>query len=152
MLIELHRTSLPLGFGAHLNKLFMMFVSLIPIHLPMMGRPWNKSTTSIKSERWKGTTTELFRWKKGHLHPSYTLRQGPHTTRYHKRFAELISLKRGEHYSNIINYMHTRIRFSILPSTLIAIRGERGKRPSSVIPFHATSFNLIPASLEYESF
>ena len=77
---------------------------------------------------------------------------GPQATRYHKRLAELISLKRGEDYSNIINYMRTRIRFSILRSTLIAIRGERGKRQSSVIPFHATSINLIPASLKYESF
>ena len=77
---------------------------------------------------------------------------GPQAVRYHKRLAELMSLKRGEEYSAIISYMRTRIRFSILRSTLIAIRGERGKRQSSAQPIHATSFNLIPASMDYECY
>jgi len=77
---------------------------------------------------------------------------GPQAIRYHKSLAELMSLKRGEEYSAIISYMRTRIRFSILRSTLIAIRGERGKRQSSAQPVHATSFNLIPATMEYECY
>ena len=53
---------------------------------------------------------------------------GPEATRYHKRVAELISSKRGEKYSDVVNHIRTRIRFSLLKSVLIAVRGERGIR------------------------
>jgi homogentisate 1,2-dioxygenase len=52
---------------------------------------------------------------------------GPQTTRYHERLAEKLSQKRGEDHAAIMFYMRTRIRFSILRSTLIAVRGERGR-------------------------
>ena len=75
---------------------------------------------------------------------------GPQATRYHKRLAEKLSQKRGEEYAAIMCYMRTRIRFSILRSTLIAVRGERGRRQQSTQPVGATSFNLIPATMDYE--
>ena len=53
---------------------------------------------------------------------------GPEATRYHKRVAVLLAEKRGEEYSHVMNYVRTKIRFSILKSTLIAIRGVRGKQ------------------------
>ena len=53
---------------------------------------------------------------------------GPEATRYHKRVVELISSKRGEKYSDVVNHIRTRIRFSLLKSVLIAVRGERGIR------------------------
>ena len=53
---------------------------------------------------------------------------GPEATRYHKRIAELISAKRGEQYSDVVNHIRTRIRFSLLKSVLVAVRGERGER------------------------
>ena len=77
---------------------------------------------------------------------------GPQATRYHKRLAEKLSHKRGEDYADIMCYMRTRIRFSILRSTLIAVRGERGKRQSYTLPVSVTSFNLIPTTMDYECF
>ena len=77
---------------------------------------------------------------------------GPQATRYHKRLAEKLSHKRGEDYAAIMCYMRTRIRFSILRSTLIAVRGERGRCQPSALPISATSFNLIPATMDYECF
>ena len=77
---------------------------------------------------------------------------GPQATRYHKRLAEKLSQKRGEDYAAIMCYMRTRIRFSILRSTLIAVRGERGRRQSYTLPVSVTSFNLIPATMDYECF
>ena len=70
---------------------------------------------------------------------------GPQATRYHKRLAGLIAMKRDEDYTHVISHMRTRIRFSVLRSVLIAIRGERGKKSPSSKPFSSTSFNLIPS-------
>ena len=51
----------------------------------------------------------------------------PECVKYHKRIAELISNKTHEDYSKVMNHIRTRVRFTLLKSTLIAIRGERGK-------------------------
>ncbi len=76
---------------------------------------------------------------------------GPLATRYHKRLAEKIATRKNEEYRDVINHMRTKVRFSILRSTLIAVRGERGKRQVSK-PFADISFNLIPGAQSYESF
>ena len=48
---------------------------------------------------------------------------GPEATKYHRQVAKLLADKRGEEYSHVMNYVRTKIRFSILKSTLVAIRG-----------------------------
>ena len=76
---------------------------------------------------------------------------GPQATRYHKRMAEKIATRKNEKYCDVLSHMRARIRFSLLRSTLVAVRGERGKRRTSK-PFGETSFNLIPGAQAYESF
>ena len=75
---------------------------------------------------------------------------GPQTTRYHKRLAEQLASKRNEKYSHVICHMRARIRFSLLRSVLVAVRGERGKRQQMPRPLSSTSFNLIPDTQNYE--
>ena len=53
---------------------------------------------------------------------------GKEATRFHKRLALLISEKRKENYAHVISHLRTRLRFSLLKSTVMAIRGVRGKR------------------------
>ena len=77
---------------------------------------------------------------------------GPQATRYHKRLAGRIALKRNEEYHHVLSHMRVRVRFSLLRSVLIAIRGERGKRHATPVPFSSTSFNLIPDEQDYECF
>ncbi len=115
----------------------------------------NKNLTQIynlhEERKMKKYNNRIIQVEKGTFTPLiYTTSGGwgPQATRYHKRLATKISQKRGEEYASVMSYMRTRIRFSILRSTLIAIRGERGKRPMSTQPMCATSFNLIPASME----
>ena len=52
---------------------------------------------------------------------------GPEALRFHKRLASLIAKKRNILYSDAVSYVRRRIRFSILRTTLIALRGYRGK-------------------------
>ena len=75
----------------------------------------------------------------------------PQATRYHKRLAELISRKRNEEYHYVINHIRTKVRFSLLRSVLVALRGERG-RTATPQSLSSTSFNLIPQSQSYECY
>ena len=69
---------------------------------------------------------------------------GVEAKKYHKRIATLISLKRNERYSDVVNFLRTRMRFSILCSVLTAVRGVRGKsKKDEVAPISTLSFNLI---------
>ena len=77
---------------------------------------------------------------------------GPQATRYHKRIAELISKKRNEEYHHVINHIRVRVRFSLLRSALVAIRGERGKSTAPTKPLSSMAFNMIPEAMDYESF
>ena len=71
--------------------------------------------------------------------------------KYHKRIAELISNKTHEDYSKVMNHIRTRVRFTLLKSTLIAIRGERGKQKKSVSNnVSELSFNTVPYMPSYE--
>ena len=76
---------------------------------------------------------------------------GPEATKFHKRVAELISAKRGERYSDVVNYIRTKLRFSVLKSVLVAVRGERGKRGRTTdTPISDLSLNLVPSQVSYE--
>ena len=75
---------------------------------------------------------------------------GPQATAYHKRLSELIAKKQKEEYHHVISYIRTRIRFSLLRSVLIALRGERGRKPALTQSISSVSFNLIPEAMHYE--
>ena len=75
----------------------------------------------------------------------------PECAQYHKRLASLISKKTKEDYPKVMNHIRTRIRFAILKSTLIAVRGERGRKARFNTKVTETSFNTIPEMPSYES-
>jgi len=76
---------------------------------------------------------------------------GPEATQFHKRLAELISVKRGEAYADVVNHIRTKIRFSLLRSILLAIRGERGRRwREKEVQIADLSLNLVPERATYE--
>ena len=71
---------------------------------------------------------------------------GEEADSYHKRIASLISEKRGSLYSDAISYMRRRLRFCILRTTLIALRGYRGKKSiNTAANLDDLDMNLIPA-------
>ena len=75
---------------------------------------------------------------------------GPECTKYHKKVAQLISLKTKEEYSHVMNHLRTRLRFTLLRSTLIALRGERGKSKNPTGTITELSFNMVPEMPSYE--
>ena len=67
---------------------------------------------------------------------------GKEASRHQKRIPTLIALKKNEEYAEVINYIRTRLRFSVLKSILTAVRGVRGKSREAA-PISSISFNLI---------
>ena len=69
---------------------------------------------------------------------------GPEANRHHKRIATLMAEKKNESYADTINYIRTRLRFSMLKSVLMAVRGVRGRsKERNPAPISSLSFNLI---------
>ena len=61
---------------------------------------------------------------------------GTEADRNHKRIATLIATKKNENYGDVINFIRTRLRFSLLRSILTAVQGVRlkgKKRPAALI-------------------
>ena len=57
---------------------------------------------------------------------------GPKCEEAMKKLARMMSEKRGERYESVITFMRVNLRFALLRSTLIAVRGERGKLQRSL--------------------
>ena len=77
---------------------------------------------------------------------------GPACSQLNKQLAEMISIKRNEKYSDVMNHIRTRLRFAMLKTVLISLRGERGKpkRLNDDYDLENVSFNLIPNARSYE--
>ena len=88
----------------------------------------------------KGTFTPLIFSTSGGM--------GPESTKYHRRVAELLSKKKNESFADTINFIRTRLRFCLLRSTLVAVRGERGRKVKKSLPLSDISLNLIPETRE----
>ena len=75
----------------------------------------------------------------------------PECQKVNKRLAQLISEKRKEPYPLVMKHIRTRLRFSLLRSTLAAIRGYRGKRSDmNTAELEDIDFNLVPECDGYE--
>ena len=66
------------------------------------------------------------------LHPALiftsTGGMGNECLQYHCRLAQLISIKKGEHYAKTISWIRARTSFALLRSALICLRGSRARR------------------------
>ena len=69
---------------------------------------------------------------------------GKECHKLNKRLAELIALKNGEIYSQVITHIRTRLRFALLKATVVAVRGVRGRVVNGEQDIDMISFNLIP--------
>lgn len=113
--------------------------------------------TKNEKEKMKAYGDRILQIEKGSFVPlvyTTTGGMGPQCERTHKRIAQLIADKRNERYSDVINHLRTRLRFSLLKSILVAIRGARGKQTQPWMEDNLAniSFNLIPYVKTYEGY
>ena len=60
-----------------------------------------------------------------------------------KKLSEGLSLKTQQAYSDTISYVRRRLRFELLKTTLISIRGHRGRFYQRPIDLDEMDLNLI---------
>ena len=72
----------------------------------------------------------------------------PEAERFFKRVASQIAMKKQEQYSDVIMYLRTRLRFTLLRATLIAVRGYCGKASKEDVSEEDIPFNLIPCLMK----
>ena len=108
---------------------------------------------SVESEKESFYGERVRQVEKGSFDPlvfSTTGGMGPLASQFLKRLAHLIADKRNEQYADVTGFLRTKLRFSLLRSVLIAVRGERGK-PSAKEPYLArVPFNMIPEKDSYD--
>ena len=75
---------------------------------------------------------------------------GPMCTMFIKRLVEKLTSDKKERASVVMNHVRTRLRFAILRSTVIAMRGARGKLWSNDTSLYDVSLNIIPHTKSYE--
>ena len=71
------------------------------------------------------------------------VKRQPWVQQLHQQLASTIAKKRGVPYSQMMQYIRTRLRFSLLRSILIAVRGYRGKVSERALPIGEVDFGLI---------
>ena len=77
----------------------------------------------------------------------------PECEAFNKQLAHRIADKIKDDYSAVANYIRTKIRFALLKSVLIFLRGVRGKqKKDSTIPTSAVAFGLIPEKASYKAY
>ena len=75
---------------------------------------------------------------------------GPCSKILFKRLVEKLSFLKNEKTSIIMNHIRTRVRFAILRSTLIALRGNRGKINSNYISLEDVPLDVLTNAKIYE--
>ena len=75
---------------------------------------------------------------------------GPRCTATIQKLARKIADKRQESYPDVMSFIRTKLRFSLLRSVLIAIRGERGKPSAREPHLGYVAFNMVPTLNAYE--
>ena len=91
--------------------------------------------------------------EKGSFYPMVFLTTGgagPECSAIMKELSDRIADKRQEPYSSVINHLRVKLRFALLKSTLIAIRGTRGKTVRERM-MGQVSLNTIPKKDAYET-
>ena len=63
---------------------------------------------------------------------------------FFKKLADKLSRKSGQRYSEAMTFIRKRIRFDLLRTTVIALRGERGLKSSIAVKIADLDINLEP--------
>ena len=86
--------------------------------------------------------------EKGNFTPLVFLTSGgmsPECKQFLNRLAESHVITKKTRYQDVVGHLRTRIRFALLRSSLLALRGYRGKTSKNV-SISDVSFGLIPAT------
>ena len=141
------------GIWSPMERTFLDVRVVHPNSLSYQGKQINKIYEQNEKEKKRTYNQRIIQVEKASFTPlvfTTSGGMGPECTKFHKKIAQLISIKTKEDYSQVMNHLRTRLRFTLLRSTLIALRGERGrvKKPTGSIT--ELNFNMLPEMPSYE--
>jgi hypothetical protein len=132
------------------NPLEKAFFDIRVFHAPA---PSNKNLKTLKAmykshenEKKREYNTRVMQVEKGVFSPlvfSTSGGMGEEAGRVYKRIAQKMAYAKGQKYHDTVSYIRRRLRFDLLKTTIIALRGYRGK-PSAVPDIDELDLNLIP--------
>ena len=70
---------------------------------------------------------------------------GQEASSFIKRLSEKTARKTNQRYSEVMSFMRRRLRFAVLKTCLIALRGHRGKISSNGTPVNELDMGLMPS-------
>ena len=72
---------------------------------------------------------------------------GGEADHFYKHLADKISSKSGQRYSDTVAFIRRRLRFDLLKTCLISIRGYRGKQHGKPAEIDSLDLNLRPQAV-----
>ena len=134
-----------IGVWGPYEKTFLDIRVMHPNSPSYLNKPIDQVYTAHEDEKKRDYLERVIQVERGSFTPIVMSTHGgcgKEAERHHKRIATLIAEKRKENYADVMNYVRTRLRVSLLKSVLTAIRGVRGKRRAAA-PVSSIDFNLI---------
>ena len=110
-------------------------------------KPLSQLYSEHESEKKRTYEERVIEAEKGSFIPlvfSTSGGMGPLCRTFFKKLAHIIAEDNNERYEDVIHHLRVRTRYALLRSTLMALRGQRGRKLKKVDPISETSFNLIP--------
>ena len=134
------------------NVLERAFFDIRVFHAPAptnASKPIPQMYLSHEGEKKRKYNARVLEVEKGTFTPlvfSTSGGMGAEAQRLVKRLAQRMEVATGQRYSDAVSFIRKRLRFELLKTTVIAMRGDRGSRARTLneIPMGDLDLNLEP--------
>ena len=138
------------GVWTSFDKSFFDVRVTHPNCLSNRSKPFQKIYEENEKEKKDEYNERVLNVEKGNFTPLVFLTSGgmsKECKRFINRLANLQARRKGEEYGDVVRVLRTKLRFALLETTLIALRGHREKACDKdfSIPLSEISYNLVPS-------
>ena len=138
------------GVWTSFDKSFFDVRVTHPNCLSNRSKPFQKIYEENEKEKKDEYNERVLNVEKGNFTPLVFLTSGgmsKECKRFINRLANLQARRKGEEYGDVVRVLRTKLRFALLKTTLIALRGHREKACDKdlSIPLSEISYNLVPS-------
>ena len=138
------------GVWTSFDKSFFDVRVTHPNCLSNRSKPFQKIYEENEKEKKDEYNERVLNVEKGNFTPLVFLTSGgmsKECKRFINRLANLQARRKGEEYGDVVRVLRTKLRFALLKTTLIALRGHREKASDKdyTLPLSEISYNLVPS-------
>ena len=138
------------GVWTSFDKSFFDVRVTHPNCLSNRSKPFQQIYKENEDEKKKEYNKRVLNVEKGNFTPLVFLTSGgmsKECKRFINRLANLQARRKGEEYGDVVRVLRNKLRFVLLKTTLIALRGHREKASDKdfTLPLSEISYNLVPS-------